>query len=120
MSTGLLLLACGFVALAIAVNLFARSRSKSHSGQHWITRDLYRGDLHALANMVRGRNFAVDYSQIDRLKDRGFVRRNFAGGFSVSFKGYVALILRMTVARGQSASNRSGRGPKADLPTRPK
>jgi hypothetical protein len=102
MSTGLLLLACGLVALAIAVNPFARSRSKFHSGQRWITRDLYRGDLRALANMVRGRNFDITYSQIDRLKDRGFVRRNFTGAFRVTFKGYLALILRMIVARDRS------------------
>jgi hypothetical protein len=98
MSTGLLLLACGFVTLAIAVTLFARSRSKSHSGQRWITRDLYRGDLHALAKL-RGRSLEdVTYNQIGRLEDRGFVRRTFAGGFGVSFRGYVALILRMTIA----------------------
>jgi hypothetical protein len=44
----------------------------------------------------------VTYDQIGRLKKRGFVRSNFFGTFSVTFKGHVALILRKTLNRNQS------------------
>ncbi len=111
MESGLILLACGLVGLAIAVNLFLRPHGKSQRKPRWVTRDLYRGDLHALADLVRGPAFEVTYDQIGRLKDRGFVRKNFFGTFSVTLKGYVALILKMTVARDHGAlaeKHRSG------------
>jgi hypothetical protein len=103
MNAGLILLVCGFVGLAIAVKLFSRSRDKSRAGQRWVTKDLYRGDLHALADMVRGSGLDVTYHQIDRLIDRGFVKNNLWGTRSVTFKGYFALILRITVARDRPA-----------------
>jgi hypothetical protein len=103
MNAGLILLVCRFVGLAIAGILFARSRGKSHSGQRWVTKDLYRGDLHILADMVRGSGLDVTYDQIARLKNRGFVKNNLWGTLSVTFKGYFAFILRMTVARDRPA-----------------
>jgi len=102
MDTGLILIACGFVGLAIAVSLFSRSSSDSDRSGSWLTRDLYRGDLSALTQLVRGASFDVTYDQIGRLKKRGFVRSNFFGTFSVTFKGYIALIVRKTFNRNQS------------------
>lgn len=107
MNMALILLACGFVGLAIAVNLFARSRGKFYWGQRWVTKDLRRGDLHALADMVRGSCLDVTYDQIGRLKDRGFVKNNLWGTLSVTFRGYGAFILRKTVTPGRSPSNMS-------------
>ena len=70
----------------------------------WVTRDLYCGDLSALAGLARGLISDVIYDQIGALKNRGFVRKNFFRTviFSVTFKGYVALILRATVARDRT------------------
>jgi hypothetical protein len=45
----------------------------------------------------------VTCGQIDRLKDRGFVKNNLWGTRSVTFKRYFALILRITVARDRPA-----------------
>ena len=58
MNSGYILIACGFVLLAIALNL----RSKGPGGAQraamafrlWLTRDLYRGDLTALGCARRG------------------------------------------------------------------
>ncbi len=99
MNTGLILIACGFVSLAITINVFARLRGKSRSKQGWLTRDLHRGDLRALANLVYGPGLEVSYDQIGRLKDRGFVTKSIWGGDRVTVKGHAALILRIVFAR---------------------
>jgi hypothetical protein len=108
MESGLILLACGFVGLAIAVNLFLQPRVKPQ--RSWVTRDLYRGDLHALANLARGQVLDITFDQIGRLKDRGFLRMRRYGNCGVTFKGYAALILRTTVARDRAAPAERHRG----------
>jgi hypothetical protein len=70
MDTGYILLACGLVGLAIAYNLWGPRRTKaqrlrlSWSGRAWLTRELSRGDLHALADLARGRYGNIDMGQI--------------------------------------------------------
>ena len=104
--TGYMLIACGFVGLAIAYNLWGRRRIKAHgpySVRGWLTRDLYRGDLRALSEAGRGRYENIDIGQINRLRSRGFLRTNKWGGYPVTIKGRWALLLRCTVAREKAA-----------------
>ena len=55
-----ILIASGFVGLAIAINLWVRSRMKPYrthiatGPRGWVTRELHRGDLHALSDAARG------------------------------------------------------------------
>ena len=110
MNTGFILIACGFVGLAIAYNLWARPRLKarrpwSATGlRNWVTRGLYRGDLHALAGVARGGYYDVDLSQAKRLRARSFLAKGFMGQPRVTMKGRLALLLRGTVARDKSAA----------------
>ena len=106
MDTGYILIACGFVVLAIVLNL----RSSGPGGlqraamafRFWLTRDLYRGDLTALAFARRGNTFDIDPDQIKRLRRRGFVRHGLFGGLRVTMKGRVALVMRTAVSREQT------------------
>ena len=104
--TGYMLIACGFVGLAIAYNLWGRRRNKAqgqYSVRGWLTRDLYRGDLRALSDAGHGRYENIDIGQINRLRSRGFLRINKWGGYPVTIKGRWALLLRCTVAREKPA-----------------
>jgi len=76
----------------------------SGSLRRWVTKDLYRGDLSALADLACGRIADVTYDQIGALKNRGFVRKNFFRThlYCVTVKGYVALLLRVTIARDRA------------------
>jgi hypothetical protein len=65
--TGYILIACGFVGLAIAYNLWARPRLNLRT---WVTRELYRGDLRALSGAARGYAYDVDIKQAERLRAR--------------------------------------------------
>ena len=105
LDTGYILIASGFVGLAIAYNLWGRPRSKAQrprppSGlQIWVTRELYRGDLRALSDAARGFYDNVGIDQLDRLRDRGFVATGVMGRARVTMKGRFALLLRGTIAR---------------------
>ena len=113
MNAGLILLVCGFVGLAIAIKLFSRSRDKSRAGQRWVTKDLYRGDLHALADMVCGSGLDVTYHQIDRLIDRGFVKNNLWGTRSSPLKGkFPPLPLKKTPPPPQKKKTKKKEGQK--------
>ena len=103
MNTGYVLIACGLVGLAIALNL----RSLGPGGPQraamafrlWATRGLYRGDLSALAYARRGNTLDIDVDQIGRLRQRGFLRRGLFGGLRVTVKGRLALIVRSVIGR---------------------
>ena len=109
MDTGYLLIACGFVGLAIAFNLWGRRCTKAQdpssasSIRTWVIRELHRGDLHALSDAARGRYYDLDMGQIDRLRGRGYLTNKLFGGLRVTIKGRLALLLRRTVARAKSA-----------------
>lgn len=106
MNTGYILIACGFVGLAIALNIKSRgpggTQRAAMAFRVWLTRGLYRGDLSALAYARRGNTFDIDQDQIGRLRGRGFLRKGLFGGFQVTMKGRLALAVRAAVAREQT------------------
>jgi hypothetical protein len=100
-----ILIACGFVGLAIAYNLWRRRRIKEQrqgSIRTWPTRDFVSRRLAGPVGYRVGRHENVDIGQINRLRDRGFLRANKWGGYPVTIKGWWALLLRRTVAREKS------------------
>ena len=107
MNTGYILIACGLVSLAIAVNLRNRgpggARRAAIAFRLWVTRGLYRGDLSALACARHGNTFDIDADQIERLHQRGFMRKGLFGGFRVTLKGRLALVVRSAVGLEQPA-----------------
>jgi hypothetical protein len=103
MNTGYILIACGFVGLAIALNLGSGApggmRRAAMAFRAWPTRGLYRGDLSALTYARRGHIFDIDQDQIGRLRRRGFLRKGLLGGLRITMKGRLALAVRGTTAR---------------------
>jgi|HubBroStandDraft_1064217.scaffolds.fasta_scaffold1072720_1 hypothetical protein len=89
---GYVYLACGFVLLAIIINLAIK-----FDAQAWITRDLRRGDLYSLVDVASGlRPDGLTRDQAHRLMARGLVR-NYGGNFRATVKGRLALRLRQIV-----------------------
>ncbi len=107
MNTGYVLIACGLVGLAITLNLRSRGPGGTQRAavafRLWVTRGLYRGDLSALACARRGNTFDIDADQIGRLRQRGFLRKSLFGGFRVTLKGRLALVVRSAVGLEQPA-----------------
>ena len=103
MDTGYILIASGFVVLAIVLNLRSRgpggAQRAAMAFRLWLTRGLYRGDLTALTYARRGNVFDIDIDQIKRLRGRGFLRTGLFGGLRVTMKGRLALVLRTAVVR---------------------
>ncbi len=84
--------ACGFVVLAIVVNLALRFDAEA-----WLTRDLRR-DLYALIDVASGlRPDGLTREQARRLEARGMLRVYGSGHFRATLKGRVALRLRSVV-----------------------
>lgn len=102
MNAGYILIACGFVGLAIALNIGSRGPGATQRAamtfRVWLTRGLYRGDLSALAYARRGNIFDIDQDQIGRLRGRGFLRKGLLGGVRITVKGRLALAVRAAVA----------------------
>jgi hypothetical protein len=109
MNSGYILIACGFVLLAIALNL----RSKGPGGAQraamafrlWLTRVLYRGDLRGLGCARRGCSFDFDLDQFKRLRRRGFLRHGLLGGLRITMKGRLALAVRTAIIREQTPAS---------------
>jgi len=103
MNSGYILIACGFVGLAIALNLGSGApggmRRAAMAFRAWPMRGLYRGDLSALTYARRGHVFDIDQDQIGRLRRRGFLRKGLLGGLRITMKGRLALAVRGTTAR---------------------
>jgi hypothetical protein len=90
--TGYVYLACGFVLLAIIINLAIKFAAKD-----WITRELRRGDLYSLVDVASGlRPDGLRRDQANRLMARGMVR-SCGGNFRVTMKGRLALLIRQRV-----------------------
>jgi uncharacterized protein YpbB len=64
----------------------------------WVTRNLHRGDLHALEVVANGVGSAPDEDQIERLSKRGFVTQK-ANKVTVTAKGRLALVIRRFIFR---------------------
>jgi hypothetical protein len=107
MNTGYILIACGLVGLAIALNLRSRgpggAQRAAMAFRLWVTRGLYRGDLSALACARRGNTLDIDLDQLGRLRQRGFLRKGLFGGVRITLKGRLALIVRSAAGLEQSA-----------------
>ncbi len=87
------IVACGFVVLAIVANLAMRFDAEA-----WLTKDLRRGDLHALIDVASGlRPDGLTPGQARRLEARGLVRAYGKGHFRATVKGRLALRLRSAV-----------------------
>jgi hypothetical protein len=107
MDSGYLLIACGLVALAIAVSLWQNTEAlpPALDVRSWLTSGLYRGDFQALSMAARGHVFDLDPDQLRRLSARGFVRQNLFGGNNVTLKGRAALALQAVLGKGRVVSN---------------
>lgn len=107
MDSGYLLIACGFVGLAIGLSVWqnAEPLQRALSVRLWLTRGLYRGDFQALGSAARGRIFDLDPDQLRRLAARGFVRQNVFGATGVTLKGRAALAVRTFLGSDRLASN---------------
>jgi hypothetical protein len=107
MDSGYLLIACGFVGLAIALSFWRSTEAlqRALDVRMWLTRGLYRGDFQALSVAARGHVFDLDPDQFTRLAARGFVRQNLFGGNDVTLKGRAALALRAALGKDRFASN---------------
>ena len=63
-------------------------------GHHWARKDLQRGDLTALLELIEeGRWGNPNEPCIQRLSQRGFVQRKNSGRLRVTMKGRAALLL---------------------------
>jgi hypothetical protein len=93
MQIEIMLLAFLFGALAIVIKL-TRPLQRS-----WLERDLYVGDLRALTNIAFGRSDLPASTQIERLRQRGFLAWTAKGTYRITLTGWVAVLLRNTSAR---------------------
>ena len=66
----------------------------------WVERDLCVGDLRALSDIASGR-VDPDFDQVDRLCERGFLAKTRKGRARMTLKGWVAIILRNTIAKSR-------------------
>lgn len=90
---GYVYLACGFVLLAIVVNILLR-----FDAQAWLARGLRRGDLYSLCDVASGlRPDGLTQDQARRLQARGMVRPYDNGNFRATLKGRMALRVRQMV-----------------------
>jgi len=66
-----------------------------------LERDLARGDLRALSDIAFGRVHGPDFDQVDRLCERGFLAKTRKGRARMTLKGWVAILLRHTIAKSR-------------------
>jgi hypothetical protein len=75
-----------------------------------LERDLARGDLRALSNIAVGRSFdGPDLGQVERLCERGFLAMTRKGRSRMTLKGWIAILLRHTIARREHHADRGKR-----------
>jgi hypothetical protein len=87
------------------------------SVRYWLTKELWRGDLHALSAAARGDVFDLDPDQIKRLRARGYLRRAIVGGFSVTTKGRFALAMRRVIGKDRLATQWTPLTPRERSPS---
>ncbi len=94
--TAYVYLACGFVLLAIIINLAIKLAIK-FGAETWITRNLRRGDLYSLVEIAAGlRPDGLRRDQAHRLMARGMVR-TYGGNFRATMKGRLAILMRQRI-----------------------
>ena len=64
----------------------------------WVERDLQVGDLRVLSNFAFRRTHPPS-AVVDRLCERGFLAKTERGRTRMTLKGWIAVLLRQTVAR---------------------
>lgn len=62
--------------------------------KRWATAKLRQGDLTALARIANKQPFGPDEGRVERLSQRGFVRRKSNDGLAATLKGRAALLIR--------------------------
>jgi hypothetical protein len=67
-----------------------------------LERDLARGDLRVLSDIAFGRVHGPDSDQVERLCERGFLAKTRKGRARMTLKGWIAILLRKTVAKKRS------------------
>ena len=65
----------------------------------WVERDLQGGDLSCLRDFALFRNRRPASAVIDRLCERGFMAKTARMRRRITLKGWIAVLLRQTVAR---------------------
>jgi hypothetical protein len=65
----------------------------------WVERDLQRGDLCFLTDFAFFRNRYPPSIVVDRLCERGFLAKTARGRNRMTLKGWLAILLRQTLAR---------------------
>jgi hypothetical protein len=99
MDPGYVVLACVFIMFAIAVHLLRRCN------RGWMTKNLHRGDLHALADVAGGKQFGLQRDRLVRLCRRGFAIENAWGGCRATLKGHYAAFLLRVRAKNKPAEH---------------
>jgi hypothetical protein len=83
----------GLVLLAIIFHVMSRFDART-----WSSKDLERGDLHALIDVASGlRPDGLTHDQARRLEARGMVRPYGSGKFHVTWRGRLALRMRQRI-----------------------
>ena len=83
-----------FGALAIVLKLTGRLQ------RSWVERDLHVGDLRALNNIAFRKGDRTPSTQVERLRERGFLANTAQGSYRMTLTGRVAVLLRNTSAQG--------------------
>jgi hypothetical protein len=93
MQIEIMLLAFLFGALAIVIKLTGPLQ------RSWVERNLHVGDLRALTNVAFRRGDPPASTQIERLRERGFLAWTAKRTYRITLTGWVAVLLRNTSAR---------------------
>jgi hypothetical protein len=65
----------------------------------WVERGLQPGDLSFLMDFAFFRNRRPPSAVVDRLRERGFLAKTERGRTRMTLKGWVAILVRRTLAR---------------------
>jgi hypothetical protein len=66
----------------------------------WVERDLNVGDLRTLSDIAFRRIPGPPFDPVQRLRKRGFLVKSVRGPYRVTLKGWIAILLRHSSARG--------------------
>jgi hypothetical protein len=93
-----------FMLLGAVVGSLAIVAKLTGSRQRaWVERDLYVGDLRILSDIAFRRIAGPPFGSVERLCKRGLLMRTGRGPGRITLKGWIAILLRHTTARGRPA-----------------